>query len=388
MNRRNFSKRFGIITLLSALGFGKVSNAQKKEDKKYIYPPRKDDKFIEPTLTAEKSATLVLVGDTQRYSNDSVFQSLCDMIYAWIAKKSTSLNIKCTLFTGDLVENNNNPNVKIGGPFGDAELNSDGQWKYVDTVFKRLDGKVPYIISTGNHEYGIKCFENRDTRFNEFFTPDRNPLTKNILLEMFPNAYGKPTLENACYKVNLGNAWREVIIFAIEFCPRDTVLEWVKQKCEKDFADKKVFLLLHDFLRMNGKRTGIPSFPRNYVIMHDQPDKNGGETVWKKLVKKAPNIRLVLCGHTGAYTPKIEDNTITVFEKNDFGKNVTQMVFAQHGRPHDGHGADGYLRTLEFLPDGKTVKVATFSPYLFYSLDTKQKSRSRTEKTDFTFVIE
>ena len=75
-------------------------------------------------------------------------------------------------------------------------------------------------------------------------------------------------------------------------------------------------------------------------------------------------------------------------EKNDFGKDVAQMVFAQHGRAHDGHGANGWLRTLEFLPDGKTVKVMTFSPYLFFSLDTKVQSCPRNQNNHFTFVIE
>ena len=382
MNRRNFSKKFSIITILSSLG---LTNIGYTKEKKYTYPPVKNDKLIEPSLTDEKSATIVLVGDTQRYSNDSVFQHVCDMVYAWIAKKRNALNIKTALFTGDLVENNNTK--IISKAFGDADQNSDGQWEYVDSAFKKLDGKVPYIISTGNHEYGFRCFENRQTRFNDFFKKGRNPLNDSALLEMFPNEFGTPTLENACYKVDLGNAWGEVIIFAIEFCPRDAVLEWVKQKCEKDFSDKKVFLLLHDYLNMNGERTKLPNFPRNYVIMHNQPDKNGGQTIWEKLVKKVPNIRMVLCGHTGGTTARIDDNSKTIFEKNDFGKDVVQMVFAQHGRPHDGHGADGFLRTLEFLPDGKTVKVATFSPYLFCSLDTKEKSRPRNEKNDFSFEI-
>ena len=382
MNRRNFSKKITIATFLSFFGIKTNSLAKNKSDK-YEYP--RNDKLIEPCLTDENSATLVLVGDTQRYSNDSVFQSVCDMIFKWIAKKRSVLNIKTALFAGDLVENNNTE--KISKAFGDADTDSVGQWNYINSAFKKLDGKVPYIISPGNHDYGFKCFENRNTRFNEFFKKGRNPLNDKILLEMFPNAFGTPTLENACYKVDLGNAWGEVIIFAIEFCPRDAVLEWIKQKCEKDFADKKVFLLLHDYLKMNGERTKLPNFPKKYVIMHDQPDKNGGQTIWEKLVKKVPNIRLVLCGHTGGPTANIDDNSKTIFEKNDFGKDVAQMVFAQHGRPHDGHGADGWLRTLEFRPDGKTVKVATFSPYLFYSLDTKERSRPRNEKNDFSFEL-
>lgn len=382
MNRRAFSQKFGFAVVLSLFGLNGVSFAEKKPEK-FSYP--RNDKNIEPSLSDAKSSMLVLVGDTQRYSNDSVFHSVCDMVYAWIAKKHAKLNIKCALFTGDLVENNNRE--KLSSAFGDADLGSRGQWNYVDGAFKRLDGKIPYIISPGNHEYGFMCFENRNTRFTEFFKKGRNVHNDKILLEMFPNAFGVPTLENACYKVDLGNGWGEAIIFAVEFCPRDAVLNWVGEKCRTDFSEKKVFLLLHDYLKMDGKRTGKPYFPPKYVIMHKQPDNNGGEDVWQKLVRKTPNIRLVMCGHTGGGTHRISDNTATVVERNDAGKDVVQMVFAQHGRPHDGHGADGWLRTLEFMPNGKTVKVATFSPYLFYSLDTKEKSRPRDGKNEFSFEI-
>jgi len=58
-----------------------------------------------------------------------------------------------------------------------------------------------------------------------------------------------------------------------------------------------------------------------------------------------------------------------------------------HGNRPYGHGCDGWLRVLEFLPDGKTIKVMTFSPYLFYSLHTKDISRANNSKNEFSFEI-
>ena len=84
----------------------------------------------------------------------------------------------------------------------------------------------------------------------------------------------------------------------------------------------------------------------------------------------------------------IDDNSYFRSDKNDAGKDVFSMVFAQHGRPNDGHGADGWVRILEFDPDGETVRVSTFSPYLFMSMDSKARSRPKNEKNEFSFKIQ
>lgn len=51
----------------------------------------------------------------------------------------------------------------------------------------------------------------------------------------------------------------------------------------------------------------------------------------------------------------------TVADKNDRGKIVQQMWANYQNRKI---GGEGYLRILEFLPDGKTVHVKTYSPLL------------------------
>ncbi|GHT77103.1 hypothetical protein AGMMS50262_17270 [Bacteroidia bacterium] len=66
------------------------------------------------------------------------------------------------------------------------------------------------------------------------------------------------------------------------------------------------------------------------------------------------------------------------------------MVFNAQalGGGWSGNGGDGWLRILEFLPDGKTVKVKTFSP-LFAASPTTQQFAWRTKPYDeFTFTLE
>ena len=101
------------------------------------------------------------------------------------------------------------------------------------------------------------------------------------------------------------------------------------------------------------------------------------------------NIEMVISGHIGVPNDPKGHLAFLVGE-NAAGKKVNQMVFNAQalGGGWHGNGGDGWLRILEFLPDGKTVKVKTFSP-LFAISPTTQKYAWRTEPYDeFTFVFE
>ena len=54
----------------------------------------------------------------------------------------------------------------------------------------------------------------------------------------------------------------------------------------------------------------------------------------------------------------------------------------------EGNGGDGWLRILEFLPDGKTVKVRTYSPLFGISNLTKHLAHRTGPYDRFDFVIE
>ena len=116
---------------------------------------------------------------------------------------------------------------------------------------------------------------------------------------------------------------------------------------------------------------------------------NTGEGIWQKLVQPSANIRLVLCGHYATPNERLDYTTGFRTDKNAAGHDVHQMMFNCQalGGGMSGNGGDGWLRLLEFLPDGHTVQVRTYSPLFGFSPQTKDKAW-RTESYDqFQFTI-
>ena len=381
MDRRIFTKIFGssALLLLSKFDIFAKSNKEVKTTERN----KKNYRQIEPTRSNKNSTSIIFVGDIQRYCRDTVTHPIASMMFAWIAKTRKQLNTKCALFAGDLVEFNEESQYIFADRGGDCS--SKEMWQSVSDHFARLDNKVAYIACTGNHDYGKRNIEDRNTHFNEIFNAQRNRLSTQMLRGMCENKFGVPTFENAVFEVDLGGKWGRVMVFSIEFSPRKSVLEWVHKKATTEFVDKTCILLIHDYINMDGEFTKAN---KRYKRRHKYPeDIIGGEDVWNNLVKKTPNLRLVLNGHASSPIPTVDANSAFRVDKNDAGKNVYSMVFAMHGDRTYAHGCDGWLRILEFLPDGKTVKVMTFSPYLFYSLHTKDLSRADNAKNQFTFEI-
>lgn len=386
MKRRLFSKRMllGALGLSGAGGNIFASDAKTEASKKSESEVGGNENLF-PTLSNKDSFSIMLMGDPQRYSKDTLMQPIFTMEIEWIAKSIEQMNIKAALCAGDLVENNNC--LKISRYYKYANQNSWQQWKFISEVFGRLDEKLPYICCTGNHDYGKVCAESRDSEFPKIFTPKRNSFVQRTLVEMCPNAFGIPTLENACYELDTGSQWGKLVVFSIEFGPRDEVLQWVHKTASEKFADKTVILLLHDYINMDAKFSGRPRFSHVKMNLENQPEVYGGNDVWEKLVKRTPNIRLTLCGHSARKDFRVEKNTNWRVDKNDAGKDTYAMVIATHGMEGHGHGSDGWLRILEFLPDGKTLKASTFSPYLYMSPLTRDLSRCKTDRAEFEISI-
>ncbi len=112
------------------------------------------DRADQQHLDHQDSFSMILLGDPQGYIKYDINQPLFDLQTAWIADNIDNLNIKAVLCTGDLVEQNDNL-VRNRHMLNQT---SREMWEAVSRSFDRLDNKIPYIISTGNHEYRIPSF--------------------------------------------------------------------------------------------------------------------------------------------------------------------------------------------------------------------------------------
>lgn len=328
-------------------------------------------------LENKKSFSMILLPDPQSYVKFDANQPIFEFLTAWTINNKDSLNIKAVLCTGDLVEQNELP-IADGE---NGNQTSREQWESASRSFERLDDKIPYVICTGNHDYGYQKSENRMTNFPKYFYPERNSCWKNSLVAMGNNENGIPTLENAAYEFE-HEAWGKLLIVSLEFAPRDEAINWVKQLIEKPrYKQHKVILLTHSFLDYQGKRFTTEAYkvtPANYA-----------EAIWQKLVYPSHNICMVICGHEciiSDYKHQVSFRT----DKNSQGKKIPQMMFNAQTADKEwhGNGGDGWIRIMEFKPDGKTISIRTFSPLFAFSPVTADKAWRRDSFDQFNITIE
>ncbi len=343
-------------------------------------------------LTDQESGSFILLGDPQGYMKYDVYQPIFDLLTAWIEDNVDHLNIEAVLCFGDLVEQNDNivPNTEI------LNQTSRQMWEAVSSSFERIDGKVLYINSPGNHDYGFKAAEDEHTCFPDYFTAERQGkvLMDRIVAE-YPNREGRASLENSAYELEM-NGWdRKILVITSEFAPSDGAIEWARNLCLSDrFKDHVVIYMTHSYMRCIGYCDNERISTEGYPLTRKEGN-NSGEQIWEKLVNQVPNLRLVLCGHHAHGVDKdgndrYEGSIGWRVDPNVAGKNVYQMLFDTQtlGGGWSGNGGDGWIRVLEFKPDGKTIKVGTYSPLFGISPVTRQFARKTDANNDFEFIID
>lgn len=328
-------------------------------------------------LDDEESTTLVILPDPQNYIKFDTNQPIFELMTAWIVSQAEPLNIAAVICTGDLVEQNN----WVASDGVNGNQTSEEQWESVSRSFSRLDNRLPYFISPGNHDYGYKNGETRETNYTKYFPLSKNHKNKKHLVATYTNSMGQPTLENAVFELKIPN-WGDFLMVTTEFGPRDEVLTWIKEFIAKEeYKEHMVILLTHSYLRSDGALI----VKENYKM----PEANYGQQIWDKLVYPSQNIRMVICGHyalIGGY----EKNVGYREDINVAGKKVAQMMFNAQtlGGGWHGNGGDGWLRTLEFMPDGETIAVKTYSPLFGYSELTADLANREADFDHFSITLQ
>lgn len=336
--------------------------------------------YSPPKLGSDRAWTAIILPDPQIYVKYERNQPILDLMTAWISENIDHLNIRFVLCTGDLVDDN----TLFRADLKSKIKTSRQQWNAVSGSFAKLDGKVPYITATGNHDYGmIHKTDTRKTDFHKYFTFERNTRNQEALKEVFLNDEGIPTLENAAFEFVSPRGIKYLII-CLEFAPRDSAIEWAKKIAEDSrYKEHKIGILTHYYLTSSGEHTHV----NKWVL----PESNMGKDIWQKLIEPSDHIRMIFGGHIGS--PDNERAHLAFRQdRNKGGKNVAQMVFNAQGLGggSDGNGGDGWLRILEFEEDENRIKVRvkTFSPLFAISPRTQHLAWRRADYDEFDFVLD
>ena len=357
-----------LLVLLVAAVFAESADAAKE-----AYRP--------PKLSDPASWTLVVVPDVQAYVERPCNHGIVDIMNTWILDNQEPLKIQQVFFTGDLVYRNDQHNLTPNR----NSLMAKEQWKAFSRLMERLHGRIPYILCTGNHDYGHYSAESRATWFNEFFPTDRNPQTRKHLVACNYNTFDVTSLEASAYEFAAPHPDnRKFLVITLPFAPTDSDLAWAKKLADSArFADHFGIVLTHSYLAWTGERLQTEKYKLN------KKGGNAGEAIFQKLVRPAKNIRLVVCGHI-SLPDKWERGISFSMDKNASGKSVAQMAFNTQaiGGGWHGSGGDGWLRLLEFMPDRKTVKATTFSPLFGISPSTRHLAWKHDKLSEFSFELE
>jgi hypothetical protein len=290
--------------------------------------------------------TLAVLPDTQGYTDG--FPEVFTSQTQWLAANRDARNIKFVLQAGDITNRNTVP-----------------QWlaarQSMDVLVK---ARMPFALVPGNHDLGIWGASKapgykRTTPMNDYFvSADYRHSVKKGYFEQYH-------LENTYQTFD--TPWGPMLVLALEFFPRNAVIDWAGKIVEK-FPDHRVILLTHAYLyhddsrydRATDKKQNRVAPVESYSTNKHPDGSNDGADMWRKLVSKHRNFLFVICGHV------LGDGTGYLVSQGEHGNDVHQMMINyQPGIvPDRGFGGAGFLRLLEFQPDGKTIKVVSYSPYI------------------------
>lgn len=304
-----------------------------------------------PAAVTPGSFTVAIVGDTQNYSSSrpDIFESVTQ----WIADNADDRNIQFVIQDGDIV---NSGNVT-------------SQWNVARAAMDNLNGIVPYAVVRGNHDIGSQF--DASTRFGRGSPYSQQPT--------LAGHYEYPTQPNwdmrNTYHLFQAND-QQFLVLTIDIMADAGVVQWANSVIEQH-PNARVILDTHAYLYDGGERFNHafdPSDPqgrtfdqlRDVLLRQGQPDAiyNGavyggqdGETLWEDLVSQHENIIFMISGH------QFEDFDQFKYhlDHGDHGNKVHELLVDPQNM---ANGGNGWIRLLEFDPDGTTVHVKTYSPFL------------------------
>jgi len=170
------------------------------------------------------------------------------------------------------------------------------------------------------------------------------------------------SIENAYYRIALPRVTLGVLV--LEWAPRASTVAWANRVLSQ-FAHDRVIVVTHAYLYEDSTRYDWHTrgaAQRWNPLWYDMDwleqlyDREyDGEMLWNALVRRHPGIFLVLCGHVGG------SGTGQLASRGD-GGNLVEQVLANFQLLDQG--GLGYLRLFEIQPDGRSMRMKTYSPSL------------------------
>jgi hypothetical protein len=304
-----------------------------------------------PATMTSGGYTIAFLGDTQNYSTYRA--DIFNQVTQWLVDNKAARNIQFVVQDGDIVNNGN----------------STSEWDVARAAMQRLDGVIPYATVRGNHDIGSQY--DLATRFGPGSPYSQQP----TLVDHF-EVPGQPNwdMRNTAHKFDVGN--QKFLVVTLDISAGSNAVSWANSVISAN-PDRRVIIDTHAYSYDGGQRFNNAADPNNpgktYDVSRDEllrvgtdPDSvyNGAvyggqdaQTLWNNLVKIHPNISLVLSGHQFEEFDSFKYHV----DKGINGNTIYELLVDPQNM---ANGGNGWIRLLEFAPDGLSVRVKTYSPFL------------------------
>jgi Calcineurin-like phosphoesterase len=286
--------------------------------------------------------SIIILPDTQYYTSrfpDFMYQQM-----DWIVKNKDLLNIQYVVHMGDITDDN-----------------KESAWEVASTSYKIVENaKIPYSVVCGDNDIKNPVKNNYDgTRhtelLNKYFPVSRFDKPGSWWRGGF---FEKGKIDNYYCLFSYGEY--KFMIMNLEIAPRSTVLKWADNIISQNSSDK-VIIVTHDYIDSKGKRLDdLKSFGMNGKDAAGKPKGNNADDVFKKLIKKNPNIIMVLCGHKeGTYQKTAK---IKISEDSEKTRKVFEILTDfqdEKIKGSDERSGKGLLRVLKIYPEKNEFVLST-----------------------------
>lgn len=358
-----------------------------------------------PTAPPDRAFTMAVLPDTQNYMDythqkaegfpfDAHDQFMAQMRYIAGNVESAGGEIAFVSSLGDVWQHQSLPIDpeherrgfrRVPNPIMDAHLGPTPKVQSVEMPLARegfalIDGKVPFSVVPGNHDYDAMWTDARYPPAKNFDPRDLGGLGTLHPggLDNFRSVFGadQPYFEGKPWYVDSHDggadsaqlfeaAGYRFLHIGLQFDPPDASLEWAGAVIRRH-PGLPTIVSTHDYMSKEGERVANPMIDGHRV----DPVHNTPQMVWDKLISKHDQVFLVLCGHQHGQAMRVD--------RNDAGHAVHQVLADYQDRGQTGIEAgvqplggrivgigDGWMRLMRFDFSGTTatMTVSTYSPH-------------------------
>ncbi len=270
-----------------------------------------------PTLTPSPAPTpvpepfyIIWMSDTQSYTGMQL--KALESMMSWVAETCRTEPVAAFVHTGDIVNNPGNL----------------AQWENYRQAASVLPRELLRLSAAGNHDIGVDGLSPENYLQYRCDTPP-DPAAS--------------FLDGLCRYATLESGGMRLLILSIAYMHETESLEWARGVLAAH-PDHYGILIVHSYLTLKDSEM-------------NQGYTGGGAILRDGLVKAAPNLRMVLCGHTrgSASRPLFVDDD----GDGQPEREVHQFMLDYQG---DDPQTIGYLRTIRFDLMADSIELRTYSP--------------------------